>query len=64
MTAIDELLAQLASPARCALNTAGITTLEELASRSRDEILALHGIGKNALATIDKVLENQKLKLV
>lgn len=63
MTAIDALLAQLASPARRALNAAGITTLEELSSRSKDEIMAMHGIGKNALATIEQVLKQNQLKL-
>ncbi len=63
MTAIDVLLVQLANPARRALNAAGITTLEELSGRSKDELMAMHGIGKNALATIEQVLGQNHLKL-
>jgi DNA-directed RNA polymerase alpha subunit len=48
----DQLLSRLASPARRALASAGIHSLEQLAGCSEKEILALHGIGKNALVVI------------
>lgn len=42
-------LPKLASPARRALDGAGIKRLEQLAAMREDEIKQVHGIGPNAL---------------
>ncbi len=42
-------MAKLAAPARRALEHAGITTLKELADRSEQDLLALHGFGPATL---------------
>ncbi len=57
------LLDKLASPARRAILSTGVTTLEGLSRMSRDEIAALHGIGKNALQLIEATLEEYGLFL-
>jgi len=48
-----ELPIKLASPARRAIKNAGITSLKQLSTFSEQEIADLHGIGKNALQSID-----------
>lgn len=57
MTSIEILLKQLASPARRAILSAGISTLEDLADYDEKTFSGLHGIGPNALATCKIVLE-------
>ncbi len=52
----------LSAPAKRALENAGIKTAKQLASHSREEILALHGIGKTAIPVLEKALEKEKLK--
>ncbi|MFD2118102.1 RNA polymerase alpha subunit C-terminal domain-containing protein [Paenibacillus yanchengensis] len=42
-------LAEMSAPARRALQTEGITTLEELARYSEKELLKLHGFGPASL---------------
>lgn len=42
-------LAPFSSPVRNALSRAGIDTVEQLATHTEKEILALHGIGKSSL---------------
>ncbi len=49
---IDHLLQRLSKPAQRALQNEGIITLEQLSGYSENEIMALHGIGKNAIAAI------------
>lgn len=49
-------LDKLAAPARRALAAAGYTTLEQLAKAQERDIAALHGIGPNALAVLQKEL--------
>ena len=49
-------LSKLAAPAQRALASAGIATLEQLARLTEDEILKLHGVGKNAVAALRKAL--------
>lgn len=49
---IENLLRKLASPAQRAIQSTGVTTIEELAEMSETEIMGLHGIGKNAMKTI------------
>jgi len=58
---IQILLTRLASPARRALQNAGITTLEQLASFGEAEIASLHGIGKNAVVVIKSMLNENGL---
>ncbi len=54
-------LAELAAPARRALENAGITTIILLAKCSEKEILQLHGIGKSSLPKLQKALEEKGL---
>jgi uncharacterized protein YdeI (YjbR/CyaY-like superfamily) len=42
-------LPKLAAPARRALTSAGITNLKDLTKVSEDELMQLHGMGKNAV---------------
>jgi DNA-directed RNA polymerase alpha subunit len=58
---IEILLVKLASPAQRALQNAGITRLEQLSTFSEAEIMALHGIGKNALNIIKLTLAENGL---
>lgn len=50
-------LPKLAAPARRALDSAGITQLKQLSDLSEKELLQLHGMGPNALATLREALE-------
>jgi DNA-directed RNA polymerase alpha subunit len=58
---IDILLQKLARPAQRAIQNAGITTLEQLSKLSEEEVFALHGIGKNAMAIIKLTLKENGL---
>ena len=49
--------AELAAPARRALENAGITNVKQLAARTEREVLALHGMGKASLPVLRKMLE-------
>jgi hypothetical protein len=55
-------LPRLSGPARRALATAGIRTLEELAERPKAEIEALHGMGPNALGVLGEALRAHGLR--
>ncbi len=57
MPSLNIVLNRLAAPARRALAAAGIPSVVELSHKSRRELAALHGIGKNALKTIEETLE-------
>lgn len=50
------------APARRALTAAKITSLSQLSKTRRSEIAALHGMGPKALAVLDKLLKQNKLK--
>ena len=50
-------LPKLASPARRALQSAGITSLNQLAEITEDELLQLHGMGPNALGKLREALK-------
>jgi hypothetical protein len=54
-------LPKLASPAQRALSSAGITKLEQLTNVTEAELLQLHGMGKNALATLREALKERGL---
>jgi len=49
-------LPKLASPARRALQSAGITRLKQLTEITEDELLQLHGMGPNALGVLREAL--------
>ena len=51
----------LAAPARRALDSKGIKTIQQLAKFSEAEILALHGIGKSAIPILRSALDEQSL---
>ncbi len=57
----DGFLADVASPARRALEGAGLTTLAKLARCRADEVMALHGMGPNALETLRAALRTRRL---
>ncbi len=46
----------LSGPARRALETAGITTIQQLAKHTRKEILSLHGMGPASLPKLNAAL--------
>ncbi|HEY5749399.1 MAG TPA: hypothetical protein VIU12_25200 [Chryseolinea sp.] len=54
-------LALLAAPARRALENAGISTLQQLSSRSEREILMLHGMGPGSLPKLRTALAAEGL---
>ena len=62
MTSLDEL-PRISAPATRALASIGITTLGQLAGRSRDELLALHGMGPKAIRLIEEALGEHGLEL-
>lgn len=57
----EDLPIKLSKPAQRALAGAGITSLEQLANHTEEEIAALHGIGKNALVAIRQALAERGL---
>jgi predicted RecB family nuclease len=58
----DGFLAELAAPARRALEGAGLMTLAKLARRSEAQLMQLHGIGPNAITKLRASLEKEGLK--
>jgi hypothetical protein len=56
-------LSNLAAPARRALEGANILTLNALSRYSKDELLALHGMGPNALKKLMATLKANGLSL-
>lgn len=54
-------LASLSAPARRALETNGITTLQKLAEYSEKEILKFHGMGPASLPKLRLALEEEGL---
>jgi predicted flap endonuclease-1-like 5' DNA nuclease len=51
-----ESLPRIGAPATRALAGLGITTLDQLAGRSRSELARLHGMGPKALGILDEAL--------
>ena len=62
MTPLDEL-PKISAPATRALASAGITTLRDLAGRSRADLAALHGMGPKALDILAAALAEHGLAL-
>lgn len=54
-------LPKLAAPAQRALQSAGITSLMQLTRVSEEELMQLHGMGKNALAILRDALAERGL---
>jgi hypothetical protein len=54
-------LPKLASPARRALKSAGITSLNQLTQVTEEELLQLHGMGKKALGILREALKTNGL---
>ncbi len=54
-------LASLAAPARRALENKGIRTLQNLATFSEADILALHGMGPGSLPKLRAALQAEEL---
>jgi predicted RecB family nuclease len=52
----DSFLSLIAAPARRALESEGITTLEKLSTYSESGILSLHGMGKSTLPKLNEAL--------
>src|SRR5205085_5974079 len=57
------LPAGLSQPAIRALNGAGITRLKQLTKFSEADLLKLHGLGPNGIATVKRALAAQGLSL-
>ena len=55
-------LAGLSAPARRALASAGITTLEDLSAWTESDLLDLHGIGPKALPPLREALAEAGLQ--
>ncbi len=55
-------LSLLSAPARRALENNGITTIEELAKRTRKEIMSFHGMGKGSIPALQAALTQKGLK--
>ncbi|MEU2001732.1 hypothetical protein ACH47B_08945 [Rhodococcus sp. NPDC019627] len=57
-------LPPIGRPANSALLEAGITTLAQVAARSRRELLAMHGVGPKAVRILEGALEERGLAFV
>jgi hypothetical protein len=62
MTALDEL-PKIGAPATRALASIGVTSLGQVAGRSRAELLALHGMGPKAIRLLEDALQEHGLSL-
>ncbi|MGF6846443.1 uncharacterized protein YdhG (YjbR/CyaY superfamily) [Chitinophaga sp. W3I9] len=60
-SAPGELFASLAAPARRALESKGIRTVQQLSKFSEADILALHGMGKSSLPKLRNALKEKGL---
>ncbi|MHA6482488.1 RNA polymerase alpha subunit C-terminal domain-containing protein [Paenibacillus sp. strain BS8-2] len=54
-------MATVSAPVRRALETEGISTLEELSAYSEKELLKLHGVGPSCLPKLREALSEQGL---
>jgi DNA-directed RNA polymerase alpha subunit len=57
----DHNLPKIAAPAQRALQSIGITTLEQLTKITEAELLQLHGMGPNALDKLRQALAERGL---
>lgn len=58
--ASSDLPREIGRPATRALLTAGITTLDDVAERSEQELLALHGVGPRAVRILMETLARRR----
>lgn len=56
-------LPKIGKPATQALTVIGVTTLEQVAKLSENELLALHGFGPKAIRLLEPVLAEHGLTL-
>lgn len=54
-------LPKLAAPARRALAGAGVTDLSDLAQMTEADVMALHGMGPNAMTTLKAAMKAKRL---
>ncbi|RYG28621.1 MAG: DNA-binding protein, partial [Burkholderiales bacterium] len=54
-------LPKLAAPARRALTTAGVTDLSDVARMTEADVMALHGMGPNAMTTLKAAMQAKRL---
>jgi DNA-directed RNA polymerase alpha subunit len=59
---MNNFLAELGSPARRAIENNAINSLEKLATFSEKEVLKFHGIGKNSIPKLKKMMHPVGLK--
>lgn len=59
----SDLPASIGKPATRALANAGLTTLDQIATRTRAELLALHGVGPKAVRILADALTEQGMSL-
>lgn len=52
----DDVLPKIGAPATRALQAAGITKLSQVAKRSEQELLELHGVGPRAIRLLKEAL--------
>ena len=60
---VDNDLSRIGAPARRALASIGVTRIDQLAEKSRAELLGLHGVGPRALRIIDEALAARNLSM-
>jgi predicted RecB family nuclease len=58
----EGFLSLLVAPARRALESNGITTLEKLSKYSEAEVLGLHGVGPSTMPKLKELLREQGMK--
>lgn len=56
-------LPPIGRPANSAFLAAGISTLVQVATKSRKELLAMHGVGPRAVRLLEEALEEQEKSL-
>jgi DNA-directed RNA polymerase alpha subunit len=54
-------MSELSAPARRALENVGIKTVTQLAKKTEQEILNLHGMGQRSIPKLRKALQNKGL---
>ena len=59
----QDFLKKLSSPARSALEYAGIDSFEKLAALTRKQLISLHGVGPKTLPTVEECLRAVGMKL-
>lgn len=60
---VGDLPASIGGPATRALATAGLTSLENVAARTEQELLGLHGVGPKAVRLLTEALHERGLAL-